>query len=373
MSCIYKILNKVNGKVYIGLTSRASPTKRWQRHISDLNSGKHHSRHLQKSWNKYGEANFIFEILEVLEVDIKNLFLREIFWIKFYKSFDPKFGYNMTFGGEGGFHLKETIDRIAMKNRGKKRTLEYRRRVSLSKIGKSTSLKGRKLSPRSIEIKNKISKSKIGIKNPKSYKKIVSVNIFTKTVDFFESVTDASYFAKTETSLVSKSCKKGSLCKDHLFFYKDIFDKTDINCIFEKCENLVIKINKIGRFAHEGKNNHKSKQVIDIKTKIVYENIKKASEQLNINYFSLKSRICGSDKPKGRIVFLQDYIENPACFSLIDDSQDEFYNGKLVVDITTGFIWDSAKEASEIYNIKYSSLKSMLNGRRKNNTNLKYI
>lgn len=64
---IYKIENKVNGKIYIG--SSIDIKKRWIRHIWDLKKNKHHSIILQRAWNKYGEENFTFKILRKCNVD----------------------------------------------------------------------------------------------------------------------------------------------------------------------------------------------------------------------------------------------------------------------------------------------------------------
>lgn len=47
---------------------------------------------------------------------------------------------------------------------------------------------------------------------------------------------------------------------------------------------------------------------------------------------------------------------------------------KQVIDITTGFIWDSIKEAAEIYGIRKGNLNRYLNGYRKTNpTNLRLV
>ena len=66
---IYKIKNKVNGKVYIGQSIRIE--KRWIDHKKTLRSNSHRNIYLQNAWNKYGEENFIHEIIE--ECDISEL------------------------------------------------------------------------------------------------------------------------------------------------------------------------------------------------------------------------------------------------------------------------------------------------------------
>jgi group I intron endonuclease len=62
ISGIYKILNKANGKYYVG--SSIDLNKRWSSHKKSLIRNKHPNIHLQRAWNKYGMDNFEFGILE---------------------------------------------------------------------------------------------------------------------------------------------------------------------------------------------------------------------------------------------------------------------------------------------------------------------
>lgn len=90
---IYRITNKENGKVYIG--SSVDIHLRWLQHKSQLKKNKHHSRHLQNAWNKYGEDNFRFDIVELID-DIDLLLSAEQKWINKTKSYDYHYGYNMS-------------------------------------------------------------------------------------------------------------------------------------------------------------------------------------------------------------------------------------------------------------------------------------
>lgn len=61
-SVIYWIKNKVNGKFYVGSTTQRYV--RWKTHRGKLNGNRHHCRHLQAAWNKYGADAFDFKVVE---------------------------------------------------------------------------------------------------------------------------------------------------------------------------------------------------------------------------------------------------------------------------------------------------------------------
>ena len=62
ISGIYEITNLINNKIYIG--SSINIKKRWKDHILLLKNQKHINVHLLNAWNKYGEENFSFSIIE---------------------------------------------------------------------------------------------------------------------------------------------------------------------------------------------------------------------------------------------------------------------------------------------------------------------
>ena len=114
MSCgIYKIINKVNGKFYLG--SSKDIETRWDKHIYDLKNNRHHSVHLQRAWIKYGEENFIFEILENTSTEM--LLEREQTLLDTLRPFDDNNGYNMSRTSSGGDLLSYHPDKNAIVER----------------------------------------------------------------------------------------------------------------------------------------------------------------------------------------------------------------------------------------------------------------
>jgi len=84
---IYFIFNLKNGKRYIG--SSKNIYNRLHEHIHLLKNDKAHNIYLQNSWNKYGEDNFLFGILEYC--DLENLLQREQFYIS---TLSPEYNFS---------------------------------------------------------------------------------------------------------------------------------------------------------------------------------------------------------------------------------------------------------------------------------------
>lgn len=91
---IYKITNKLNGKVYIGQSINIED--RWRRHRNATDDFAIH-----QAFRKYGLDNFQFEVIE--ECPCAQLDEREQYWIEYYNSKNN--GYNMIDGGSNGAGL----------------------------------------------------------------------------------------------------------------------------------------------------------------------------------------------------------------------------------------------------------------------------
>jgi len=120
---IYKIRNIINGKVYVG--SSVNITKRWYDHKSNLRLNKSKSKKLQQAYIKYGEDNFLFEIIE--ECSKELLIEREQYWMDTNDSY--KNGYNLRPKAENNLS-------IIGPNTGKIFSKEIREKMSESYKGK---------------------------------------------------------------------------------------------------------------------------------------------------------------------------------------------------------------------------------------------
>ena len=103
---IYLLTCETTGKQYIGLTT-VTPYKRWLQHIADAKRLDIKTSKLHNAINKYGEDDFIIEIIKTIsstnKQELKNTLAKlEIEYIKKFNTYPN--GYNMTIGGEG---LKE--------------------------------------------------------------------------------------------------------------------------------------------------------------------------------------------------------------------------------------------------------------------------
>ena len=107
MGIIYKVTNKITGKIYVGQTTK-DLNQRWRQHINEANEAIDGHRQsfplFHRMIIKYKEENFIPEIIE--ECDDLKLDIRERYWISFFNSNND--GYNSTIGGQEIFKEKIT-------------------------------------------------------------------------------------------------------------------------------------------------------------------------------------------------------------------------------------------------------------------------
>lgn len=91
-SGIYIIKNLVNNKVYVG--SSINLESRKSKHFWMLRKNIHDNEYLQKSYNKYGENCFLFDVVELC--DLEDLIIKENYYIEKYESNELSKGYNLA-------------------------------------------------------------------------------------------------------------------------------------------------------------------------------------------------------------------------------------------------------------------------------------
>lgn len=189
---VYKITNKITGKIYIGITNQGSGA-RYRHHWYESRIGEPSPIH--RSMAKYGEDNFTLEIIDFAET-YEELKEKEKFWIKEFNSTDRNIGYNLTEGGDGTFgrtHSEETKEKIRQKALGRKISEETKKKMSEARIGKCSDKQREHLKKISIQAK------------------AIPVLQFSKTGEFiakYESVSDAARQTGINSDTIERQLKK---------------------------------------------------------------------------------------------------------------------------------------------------------------------
>ena len=111
---IYSITNISNNKKYIGQS--VDVKSRIRNHKWALKHNKHQNDHLQKSFNKYGENCFVFDVIcECKEDELDEL---EKYYISYYDCMNPCKGYNSESGGNLNKHWSEELTQKMREIRG---------------------------------------------------------------------------------------------------------------------------------------------------------------------------------------------------------------------------------------------------------------
>ncbi len=398
---IYKIENTINGKVYIGQT-RVGFKKRVKEHLYGLRKNSHNNDYLQRAWNKYGEDNFNFSVVERCRVE--ELDRLEVKWITYHKNIIGV--YNLESGGN------------------KNKTFS---RYSLNKLSKAS--KRNWNNPEyATKMRGVLSKVHRG-KNNVNATKVICLN----TGEVFETMTEAANKYNLTVNNISEVCrgkkKSTGLLKngqalqfsyyeeDEKYYLKDISrQKKKVICIntgevfasaFEASENFGVsresiynacigsrdcvigddggfyqfayyKENKTYKLKKINKNLIKApKKVICINTKEVFESTHEASQkygcqQSKISECCNRKRNYAGKLENGQWLvwrFVEEYdVDEKHTFS----KTGEYSNRKHRVRcITTGEVFDTMNLACERYGIHRSTLWRACTGKLEKGVRLK--
>lgn len=96
---VFRILNKVNGKIFI--SSSVNLDAIYNRHRLELDFGGHRNQELQREWKEFGESNFAFEVLA--EIEEKE----GIDHVSDLKQLEAMFIDDLAPFGENGYHTRK--------------------------------------------------------------------------------------------------------------------------------------------------------------------------------------------------------------------------------------------------------------------------
>jgi group I intron endonuclease len=170
--CIYKIINVVNNKFYVG--SAIDFAKRKRMHLWRLRRGDHANRHLQAAWLKYGEQSFVFVVVQHI-AEMVDVLEEENVWLRAHvgskdcyniaenatafgtgKAGDKNPMWGRTFmhtdearakiaeAGKGRFVSEETRAKRSAATKGRKVSEEQKRQISQTLSGEGNFWYGKK-------------------------------------------------------------------------------------------------------------------------------------------------------------------------------------------------------------------------------------
>ena len=221
MYTVYQHKNKINGKIYIGITSQ-KPEDRWGSQGCNYKSSPHFYSAIQKyGWNSF-EHNILFTGLTKEQACLKEQEL-----IKEYDLMNREFGYNSTSGGDIFVMNKETKQKISQAMMGNQNALGYpcseekKKKIRDAQKGrKFTEEHKQKLSEAAKNRHVPCSEKKKQTLKEKSHKKPVYCEELNTV---FESVQECGRQLGIPATNISKLCNgRGKTLKGyHLRYYSD--------------------------------------------------------------------------------------------------------------------------------------------------------
>lgn len=216
MGYIYKIVNKIDKKTYIGQTVHDCET-RWSHHLAKSSN----CRYLKSALKKHGIDNFDFKIVCItFDSSLDDI---EIDYIKKYDCLVPN-GYNLRLGGNSGRHHADTKKKISdtLKTIYRNGTTIHSKpqlgiphnEITKKKI--SETLKGRKISQASID-------KKVMTDILKRNRKIIQLDIHGNRLNEFITCKEAGEYVGGSTSGVCSCCLgKTKIHKGYIWKYESI-------------------------------------------------------------------------------------------------------------------------------------------------------
>jgi len=208
-TCIYKITNLVNGKIYIGQTIK-NPKDRFIRHIYEAVNKKNKKSLVLNAIRKYGKDNFKFDIIKSGNFNRQLLDELEIHYIQLYNSTNKNTGYNILKGGNGYDREGKKVYQYDIEGNfinEFKSIMEAGRKLNINSHGISVCCLEKTQTSRGFRFKfYKTDKlDKLSLRKKREGTKFISIqNEATKEVLSFKSKTEGSIFLGHLRSYISR-------------------------------------------------------------------------------------------------------------------------------------------------------------------------
>lgn len=200
-SGIYRCTNVNDGCTYVGQAQ--SLRKRRQEHLSALKHNRHQNKHFQYAWNKHGDYNYDWCVVETCPIE--ELDELETYWINYFDAYRD--GYNNTIGGGGarGFkHSEESKEKRRQRMLGENNPM-YGRTGALNPAygqdhsGEKNGMFGRHHTDSANELNRQ---AHLGRKNANS-KPVICV----ETHQFFWSMGEAKRATGCDDTTITRCCR----------------------------------------------------------------------------------------------------------------------------------------------------------------------
>jgi len=239
-SGIYQIKCLVNNKIYIG--SSKNIYNRWKVHKRQLNKNNHINLFLQSSWNKYGEKNFQFYILEFCKENF--LIEKEQYWMDYTQCYNRNKGFNACIKADRPLGYKHTKESKKIMSEIKKQQIKE------GKIKNNLVLR-KKGYKHTDETREKIKKSKLGKLNPNYGKKEEEGKKLKRMVNFLKTPKWNKGLTKdTDLRIIKLSTRKGITPSNailHTLINKITGEKWEANSLKKLSEICPISLATLNR------------------------------------------------------------------------------------------------------------------------------
>lgn len=142
MMYVYCAMHRHSGKIYVGKTKDFEIRKMTHIHVSQ----KKNDGHFHRALRLHGESAFVWSVLHEFSGPNEEIHASdaEKYWIRFWKTHEPRHGYNMTFGGDGVVPTDEIRFKMSLSQRSRfsNETQEMKKKRILNHVEGSRHLRG---------------------------------------------------------------------------------------------------------------------------------------------------------------------------------------------------------------------------------------